>query len=200
MKNIFILAILSLTSLQIFGETKVDLDEKWNKMVSKANTYQEYKVIKISELNSMWKLVQDHVKSQDMGMANEKNILDRQKVKIANLEKQTIVLNQKIDQISTDKESINFLKFTFNKYNYTTFLWLFIGLTVVSSAVLFFLFNRSNKITVQKINDFTELSKAFEEHKQSKIESERKLKRELQTYMNKSEESNKDKAGFGRGN
>lgn len=200
MKKIFILALLSLTSLHIFADKKVDLDEQWNKMIGKANTYQGYKVIKISELNSMWETVQEHVKKQDLGLADENNTTKQQKIRISKLEKEAVLLTQKIEQTNSEKESIRFLKFTFNKHNYTTLLWLLIGLTILSATVLFFLYFRSNKITVQKIKDYTDLSKAFEEYKQSKIEIERKLKRELQTYLNKSEEMSKDKTGLGRRN
>lgn len=200
MKKIFFLAILSMPSLYIFAEKKIELDEQWNKMIGKANTYQSYKVIKISELNTMWESVQEHVKKQDMGLANENNTTMQQKIKIAKLETQVVMLNNRIAQSNNEKDNIKFLKFTFNKHAYTTVLWLFIGLTLLSVAVLFYLYYSSNKITVQKIKDHTELSKAFEEYKQSKIEVERKLKRELQTYLNKSEEMSKEKTGLGRRN
>ena len=200
MKKILLLIILLWCSLLIFADNTINISQKWEEMLKKSNSYQEYKVVKTSELNNMWKLIQDHIKSQESGMANEQNLVSQQKSKIDVLEKQMEIINKNVVQINNEKESIQFFSSTFNKYTYTNFLWILVGLTLLASVILFMLYHRSNQITIQKSNDFNDLTRSFEEYKLAKIDSERKLKRELQTLINKSEESKKDNAGFGRGN
>jgi hypothetical protein len=61
-------------------------------------------------------------------------------------------------------------------------------MAVLACAFVFFLFRKSNQITLAKTHDHEELAKSFDTYRAEKLELERKLKRELQTFMNQSHE------------
>jgi hypothetical protein len=192
MKRIIIFQVLMFIVGVAFSQDKTEsLNKKWGNMLDKAESYQFYKVIKKSELDDLWKAVQDSSNKVKNELRVEKNLVKQQNAQISQLQKQDYEVKTKLERVSKDKNNMVFLGMDVNKYTYTVVLWFIIFLVLIGCGVLFFLYYNSNNITVQKINDYELLSKTLEEYKYSKIEMERKLKREIQTYVNKIEELKK---------
>jgi hypothetical protein len=189
MKRIIIFpAFMLLAGLALSQGNNESLNKKWNTMLDKAESYQFYKVIKKSDLDGVWKAVQDSSNRVKNELIQERMEVKKQNAQIAQLQKQDYEVKAKLDRITKEKNSMGFLGMDVNKYTYTSILWIIIILVLSGCGILFFLYYNSNNTTVQKINDYEQLSKTLEEYKYSKIEMERKLKREIQTYMNKIEE------------
>ena len=100
-------------------------------------------------------------------------------------------MNTKLAQNETDRNSVSFLGIKANKFAYLSTLCLLLVIALVAIGILFYLYTNSNVITAQKINAHQIISKEFDEYKLGKIEMERKLRRELQTQVNKLEELKK---------
>lgn len=164
------------------------LDEKWNNMLNKAESYQHYKVIKKTDLSELWGVVQDSVSKLESMLVQERSKIVSQQNKIDQLEKQEGEVQAKLDAVTLEKDNMSFLGIEVDKYAYATILWVFIVVIAAGCGVLFFMFKTSNKVTVQKISEYDHLFNRFEDYKKSKIELERKLKRELQTQLNTVEE------------
>jgi hypothetical protein len=189
MKKIIIFPILMFVATLAFSQGNSEsLNKKWNGMLERAESYQFYKVIKKSDLDMVWKAVQDSVNRGKNDLIRERNQVKQQQVQIEHLQKQDYEVKAKLERVSKEKNSMVFLGMDVNKYTYTAILWVIIILVLAGCGILFFLFYNSNNITIQKINEYEHLSKTLEEYKYGKIEMERKLKRELQTYINKIEE------------
>jgi F0F1-type ATP synthase assembly protein I len=164
------------------------LNQKWDNMLSKSENYQNYKVIKTSELLDVWKSIQDSIVRFKAELVQERNRIKGQNAQIIQLQKQVSDVKEELNGVTTQKNSMSFLGMDVDKYVYTSALWMIILIVVGSCAVLFYLYTKSNKVTVQKITEYDQLSRSFEEYKQGKIEMERKLKREIQTNANMVEE------------
>jgi uncharacterized protein HemX len=189
MKRIIILQVLMFVAGLAFSQGNQEtLNKKWSTMLDKAESYQFYKVIKKTDLDQVWKAVQDSVSRAKNDLIREKNQVKQQQSQIDQLQKQDYEVKSKLERTSKEKNSMVFLGMDVNKYTYTTILWLIIILVMAGCGILFFMYYNSNNITIQKINEYEHLSKTLEEYKYGKIEMERKLKRELQTYINKIEE------------
>jgi hypothetical protein len=189
MKRIMIFpAFMFLAGVALSQGNNESLNKKWNTMLDKAESYQFYKVIKKSDLDGVWKAVQDSSNKVKNELIQERMEVKKQDAQIAQLQKQDYEVKAKLDRITKEKNTMGFLGMDVNKYTYTSILWIIIILVLSGCGILFFLYYNSNNTTVQKINDYEQLSKTLEEYKYSKIEMERKLKREIQTYMNKIEE------------
>jgi thiamine biosynthesis lipoprotein ApbE len=187
-KNMIFPVFMLLAGVALSQGSSESLSKKWNTMLDKAESYQLYKVIKKTDLEGVWKAIQDSSNQVKKELAQEKIKVKRQGSQIDQLQKQDYEVKAKLERISKEKNSMGFLGMDVNKYTYTAILWFIIILVLLSCGILFFLYFNSNNTTIQKISDYEQLSKTLEEYKYSKIEMERKLKREIQTYMNKVEE------------
>ena len=194
-KYILTLSLAALSCASFAQNPTVTLNQKWSQAIDKAETYQHYKVVKITDINETWKAVQDTIKGLKSQLKDERAVIVQQKEQIGSLEKQVKEVQAKLDEVTKGVENISFLGMEVNKYSYGNTLWTIIGVVLAGCAVLFFLFNNSNRITNQKIHEYESLFSDFEEYKKNALEKERKLKRDLQTQINKIEEM---KTGKGR--
>lgn len=185
-KIVFCTAFLLLT-LTSFSQ-KVTLNRRWDYMLDKSNNYQLYKVIKKTELTEVWKAVQDSVSYLQSQLQRERSKIKELEGQIVVLKKQVEDIDKKHQAVNIEKDNITFMGAKVNKHNYVNILWVIIGLVVIGCGILFILFLNSNRVTLQKSNEYDHLFKSFEEYKVSKIDLERKLRRELQTNMNMIEE------------
>ena len=148
MKKISVYLIVMLLVNSAFAQK---LNDKWERMLENAENYQHYKVIKKADLAETWKAVQDSVRQVKADLAREKSVIFTQEDKINQLDKQIAELTNKYESTRNSKESISFLGLDVNKYTYTTILWALIAIIAGGAAVMFFLYNSSNRITQQKI-------------------------------------------------
>ncbi len=179
-KLVFILVILcNIVSAQ-------SLEKRWNYMVKKSNSYKSHKVIKEDEINGMWEVIQDSLVMNRIKFQQEQRKVRDQKTEISSLKKQMEDLKQELSKETEEKNDVIASGKAAGKY--ISSLWIGIGVVVLICIILFILYKRSNNISEQKKKDYDQLSKSFEEYKTNKIEVERKLKREIQTYVNKLED------------
>lgn len=186
--NIFLPVCLLLAITAMSQNSPASLNQKWDNMISKSENYQNYRVIKSSELTDIWKNVQDSITRFKGELVQERSKIKEQAAQISELQKQVSDVKAELASITSQKNSMGFLGLDVDKYVYTNTLWVIVFIVLASCAVCFYLYTKSNKITVQKIAEYEQLSRSFEEYKQSKIEMERKLKREIQTNANMVEE------------
>jgi len=188
MKKYVLYGLLIILTHSVTGQ---NLEQRWDKVIQGAENYQNYKVIKKSELNDLWKVINDTLAKSKLDLASEKaQVLDQSNV-ITQLQKETAELKASLESTIEAKDTISFLGMSINKYSYATILWCLIAIACGACGFLYYQFRNSNKVTVQKISDFDELSNTFEEYKKNAVEKERKLKRELQTCMNTIEDMKK---------
>lgn len=166
----------------------VTLNDKWEKVVDKSESYQHYKVVKKTDLKEIWQAINDTIQLYKSSLKQEKSAISNQKAQIQALEKEVQKLNENLSQLTMSKDSMKFMNATVDKYTYATSLWVMVAAIAITCAILFFLYQNSHKVTRQKINEYEQLFNAFEEHKKTTLEKERKLKRELQTQSNLIEE------------
>ena len=166
----------------------VTLNDKWEKVVDKSESYQHYKVVKKTDLKEIWQAINDTIQLYKSSLKQEKSAISNQKAQIQALEKEVQKLNENLSQLTMSKDSMKFMNATVDKYTYATSLWVMVAAIAITCAILFFLYQNSHKVTRQKINEYEQLFNAFEEHKKTTLEKERKLKREHQTQSNLIEE------------
>ena len=183
MKKFLTLSIFVLLNYFGFCQT---LEKKWNSMVEKSNSYNSHKIIRSEELNGMWSSVQDSLMMMRVRVKNEQNKVNTQNSEITNLNAKIKASNERFNAVSQERDNAD--DRASSNVTYILTLWICLAIVCLICAVLYFLFNKSNSLTKQKTNDYEQLLKSFEDYKTSKLEVERKLKREIQTYMNTVEE------------
>ncbi|MBC7486879.1 MAG: hypothetical protein H7282_09025 [Cytophagaceae bacterium] len=188
MKTPLLIAFLLVTVTTTFSQT---LEQKWGGMIEKSQNYESYKVIKKTELADFWKSTHDSLQRYQKELKAEYAEIVTQKNEINQLKSKTTELNTLLAQNETDKNSVSFLGIKANKFAYLSTLCLLLVIALLGIGLLYYLYTNSNVVTLQKVNAHQMLSKEFDEYKLVKIEMERKLRRELQTQVNKLEELKK---------
>jgi hypothetical protein len=189
MKKFIFTSVFLVTTLAANAQDTLNtLDSKWNYMLSKAENYEAYKVINKNQLNEVYKSIQDTLSQLRAGLAAERLKVKGQNDQILLLNKQIKDEKAKFDQVTDEKDSIGFMGMQINKYAYVSLLWIIlIGITA-GSALMFFLYRNSKNIARAKTQEYDMLDKQLEEARAAKTETERKLKREMQTLINKLDE------------
>jgi hypothetical protein len=187
-KFIFTSAYLIIALAANAQDTLNTLDSRWNYMLSKAENYEAYKVINKNQLNEMYKSIQDSLAKFRADLLAEKNKVKDQNNQILLLDKQIKDGKTKFDQVSDEKNSIGFMGIQINKYAYVSLLWIVLIGVAAGSVLMFFLYRNAKNIARAKSQEYSVLEKQLEEAKAAKTETERKLKREIQTLINKLDE------------
>src|ERR1700748_3348188 len=119
MNKSLIVVVFMLTVSTAFSQNNgPSLEQKWSRMLEKAENYEPYKVIKKTELADFWKSVQDSLQRYKKELKAEQQTVSAQKGEITQLKSQTTELNTSLSQTQTDKNSVSFLGIKANKFVY----------------------------------------------------------------------------------
>jgi len=182
---LFILLPLSVISQEDVTETDQSISGTYNTLYDKSETYNNYKVLKISSINALMAKIQDTIRVQKQAIADGKQ-------EIADLNSNIEILNNKIKEL--DKElkeiqkvagSISFLGLLISKATYNIIFWGIIGGLIVLLVIAYGSHARSLKLYNIARKEFTDLNEEFEDYRKISQENKVKLGRELQTERNK---------------
>ncbi|MBW3469119.1 hypothetical protein [Arthrospiribacter ruber] len=152
---------------------------------SVSNNFQEYKVVKRTNLDKIRKNVTDSLNVfKDQLVTVKKDLKERQE-QIAGLEAQMSELQDQLTLAVSERDSFEFLGMPIHKSAYSSIMWTIV--LILTGALLFFLFqySQSHKVISKARKDLEDTMEEFEQHRKNTLERERKLKRELVDAMNK---------------
>lgn len=184
MKSV-LFAITLLSAGTLFGQ---DVNEQYNDLVKNSETFKDYKVIKINELNTFWKNVLDSVNHRDQSITALQNQVEEQKSQIDKQSVEIESLKQTINDLKEQTSSIEFLGITAEKIVFKV-LVVAIGIALLAIiGVLLFQLKDKLSLARAKVKDFDVLENKFEEFRKTSLEKQMKLRRDLQTERNKLDE------------
>ncbi|NQZ77312.1 MAG: hypothetical protein HRT61_14600 [Ekhidna sp.] len=161
------------------------LNHKYDLLIEGSETYQQFKVIPKSDLSDFWKEVNDTL-SVSRGIAVDLQVkLEEQQGAIKDLEAKLDNVQAELDSSLETNDSINFLGILFSKGGYHLFVWGIIIVLAVTTALCYMMFLRSNRVTTKAKREYEDLSLELVAYKDKAREAQVKLKRELQTALNK---------------
>jgi hypothetical protein len=177
------------------------LSQQFYALKKKSNSYQEYKVIKESSLNTLWKNVQDSlsVTKKELQTIQAKTNsqlqaiqakMDGQQAELSKLKQAVADRDQKLETIAYNTDRISVLGIAMLKENY-----IFLNMAIISALLLLlggaiYKYRDSNKVAVAKVSEFESVKSELNGYKQRLRERETIMGRELQTERNKIEELN----------
>ncbi|TRX62812.1 tRNA (guanine-N1)-methyltransferase [Carboxylicivirga sp. M1479] len=188
MKSIvlFTAVLLSLVSVNMFAQgdltarfDSLSLNAQYDYVINKSETFERYKVIKISTVNLLKKSSLDSI-------AIYKDELKVRNNEITGLNKTVLEKDQKISELSAKltavtntKDSMTFLGAEISKGAYNSIVWGIIFVLLILVLVLFLMFKRSHSITSETKKRLNEVEEEYENHRKSALKREQKLAREL---------------------
>ena len=165
-------------------QAQQSLREKYDEMLEKTETYEQYKVIPRTRLNSFWAEVTDSLNAKSVRIQDLAADGVTKQADINALQSELSQVQSKLDESLELNDTIYFIGIPFSKLGYHLMVWILIVILAVLGTLSYLMFLRSNKVTTRVKGEYATLESEFETHKNGAREKQAKLKRELQTAVN----------------
>ncbi|HOX83752.1 MAG TPA: hypothetical protein PLJ60_08895 [Chryseolinea sp.] len=193
MKNVLVLLICLLASPCLFAQNTNDdvveipstLKERYIYMKSKAQTFKDYKVIKESVLDGVWKISQDSLRAKQSTIVN---LNDSLKKLNGTLQQTTATIKEKDESLAEMTHAGTHV--TFIGIDVLKSVFITIAISIAAGLILFvvILIGRLKLMAFnlkQKTDALDSTQNDFQEYKHKAMEKQTKLSRELQDERNK---------------
>ncbi|MBK6266268.1 hypothetical protein JKA74_14575 [Marivirga sp. S37H4] len=167
------------------------LENTFRGMIEGSETFQQYKVIPITKINSFEKQLSDTLE-------NYQSQIEQAEISKNNAEQTADSLRSEVQLLTTDLEEtqkqvdgILFLGMPMTKSGYNIMFWTIVAILIIGLALVYALFLNSNRVTKQTKVEKERVDNELEELRKTSHEKQVKIKRELQTALNKLEEQNR---------
>jgi len=182
------------TVAQSENDSANSLFDQFEDLKKKSNNYQNYEVVDKAVLGEFWNNIDDSLRVQKDEIASLKKDLAATQKNVSQLEGQISERDSKITEQTELIDNMSFLGIQIGKGTYVTFTWAIIFVLIILVLIVYFRFKKANKVTTETRKEFNTLQAEFEAHRQRARENETKIKRDLQTEINRVEEL-KEKLG-----
>jgi len=187
-KNISLLVLIVISSLSVVAQEN-DLENQFDSIIKKSNSYQEYKVIKKVDINTLKKNVIDTVDLLEQQIETSSAEIKNQKDTISNLSNELETTKNDLIISKEKEEGIELFGLVTNKSTYNALAFSLIGILLITIAILFFKFKNSHTVTKSTKVKLLETEEELETYRQKTLEREQQLRRKLQDEINKNKDS-----------
>lgn len=193
MRSLFVTFLLILVRFISFAQTpdvsqddkSLTLQQRYSAMKSKAETYQDYKVIKEYVMDGVWKTMLDSMKRQRL-------LVEEERQKNAKLEGQFQLLKDTLSreraavtEITYNSSHISVLGINFKKVVFIISVAAILTLLLFIGSGMIIKIKLAEATAKEKIVIADAITREFDEYKKKSMERQTKLARELQTERNK---------------
>jgi len=187
--------------------TPPQLAKEFQSLKQRSNSYKEgerqFKVVNVKTLDAFWQSVEKAIAATKQGLQNDRATAEQELTKarttIAQLQQQVQALKQenagKEAQLQQNLHAVNNLSVLGVDMSKQLYVPLSLGLILVllvALAMTLLQHKASKKVAVDKQRAYEGMEQELNEYKKSARERELKIKRELQTEMNRIEELNQE--------
>ena len=157
----------------------LSLKGQFEYVYKKSETYEYYKVVKISTFALIKKNAVDSINLYKTELTSRKKEISQLQSTVTGKDTKIKELSKSLNSTNETKNSMVFLGSEISKGAYNTIMWSVVFGLVVMAVVLFLLFKRSHLVTRETKNRLTEVEEEFEAHRKSALKREQKIAREL---------------------
>jgi len=187
-KKILLLSLLLTVTTSLLAQEN-SLEDQFNDVINKSNSYEDYKVIKKAKIYALKSSVLDSLTLMNQ---NYKLISDENKQQESSILKLQNDLNTSQSNLSASKDNEDAIKIfgiSTKKSTYKIINFSIIGLLLFVIIILAYKFINNNRITKLTTAGLKENEEEFESFRQRSLEREQKLRRNLQDELIKNKES-----------
>lgn len=179
---LFSFSLSAQDSIQVLKNT---LTEQMAEAFDKSNSYQEYKVIKKTQLASLRRNILDSVSALEKNITSQKSELTLQKNEIDSLRQNLQTTRENLTASKEKEDGIEIFGVLTSKAVYNSIMWSIVLILLFIAGFLFYRFLNSHKVTNAAQLKMAELEIELEDYRRNSLEREQKLRRKLQDEVNK---------------
>ncbi|MDO4229563.1 MAG: hypothetical protein Q4C98_07105 [Capnocytophaga sp.] len=175
-------------SLNVEVEAQVktnSLNEQFQTLVDKSNSWQSYKIIDRAKLGNYQRNVIDSLNTIKLKIEAQQNVISKHEEEVTKLNNDISKLQNDLETTQNEKDSINFFGILLSKGTYSLMMWSIV--LILACLFLFYVYKYVNgsAVTKKSLQDLQELQNEYENYRKSAIEREQKVRRQLQDEINK---------------
>jgi hypothetical protein len=180
--------LLAQTPADALKNDNQTLHDRFMLIRTKSQNYQDYKVIKESVLDGLWKIIQDSVNAKQSALRQSK----AEVAKLQNdLTSNTAALKAKEDsmqEVVHASTHISVLGIDFEKGFFAGMVGVILLIVALAMAGVLYTMNVLRKNLLEKEELMNSISSEYEDYKRKAMDKQTKLSRELQNERNKLQE------------
>lgn len=161
------------------------IENQFVDVVDGSNSYQEFKVIKKTEINKLRANILDTLGTFESKISALNTEIDTQKNEIASLSQNLSKTKEELALSQKKENGIEILGLLTQKATYNTIMWSIIGALLLALIFFIYKFKNSHSVTREAQLKLAETEIEFEKHRQTRIEEQQQLRRKLQDEINK---------------
>ncbi|XOL42632.1 hypothetical protein KCTC32420_03028 [Aequorivita nionensis] len=151
----------------------------------KSNSYQEYKVVKKTQLATLRRNILDSVSTLQKKIALMESEVSQERIAVDSLGQNLKNTQQNLIKAKEKEDGIEVFGILTSKATYNAIMWGIILILLLISGFLFYRFLNSHKITNAAQLKMAEMEIELEDYRRNSLEREQKLRRKLQDEINK---------------
>ena len=183
---------------QIQAQNKTDstansVVKQFETTISKANNYQDYKVVKKQAIRSLQNEVTNEIDRLESKINNLDQIISKRNETIKSLKAEVSSLKTKNSSLENQQEEMKlFGSISLTKTTYRLVLWSIVAVLLLLLLFFMFRFRRSHIINAEIKANLKNLDQEFQNYKHNALEKQQKLGRQLQDAKNDLQKIKKD--------
>lgn len=190
-KLCLLLTLFTLSHFSIQAQTEVDtlmtLEERYAEMLKRSENFKEYEVVRRSTLNMFWAALNDSVTTSNTQL--KEALVSKMELQSSLTEKEAALAEAQgqLALLRGEGAQVRVLGIKLSQSFYHTLLWSLILAFAGLMAFFLFRFYRGNVVVKETEEEHSSLQKQYDELRHRSKETQMKLKRELQTALNRLE-------------
>ncbi|HEY8935478.1 MAG TPA: hypothetical protein VIM65_09675 [Cyclobacteriaceae bacterium] len=183
--HLITISAIAQPSTEALKAQDLTLKDRYVLMKTKSQTYQDYKVIKETVLDGVWKITIDSLHAKNNALADTKKNVLKLKNQVIAAKNETAKTKESVAEILFDSTHINVLGINFNKRVFISTAGIIIAGLIVLLGVLLGRLRWMQSSSKEKVESLDRLTKEFDDFKHKALDKQMKLSRELQNERNK---------------
>ena len=159
-----------------------DIKGQFEQLYKKSNTFEQHKVIQISDYNTLKKNTTDSIRMYKMEATTHLVETNSLKGKLETINAEVAQLKEELTTTQNMQNSINLLGMAVNKKTYSLIMWGVVFCLAIISTVLFLMYKRGHLVVNEARTRLKEVQEDLEKHRKSAILREQTLGNELMSY------------------
>lgn len=191
MKKVVAIAIVSFLSTSLFAQSREALEgdynlrERYSVMKDKAETFNDYKVIKNGILDGVWKITMDSLQKEKAALRSANATIAQLKGEVAKAEDKVKQADASMAESNYERTHLTVFGISMAKSFFVTFMFILVACLLIGLVTIMGTLRVLRKAAKEKDLTIFGLTSEFDEYRKKALQKEMKISRELQDERNK---------------
>jgi Flp pilus assembly protein TadB len=187
--SVIFLFIAFASQFDVKAQEDAKLSDQYQNMIESSETFEKYKVIPITKVNAFGKILADSISTLKKSVSSAKNGQQKAEIERDSATSRMEKLKTELEEAEVAVDEMPFFGLSMTKTTYNVIMWSIVVILLAGLVIVYIMFMNSFRLTKQAKKDKDLVDQELEDLRKRSHDKQVKIKRELQTALNKLEES-----------